>query len=500
MGRRKHRSKGSKLPPLRSSKCNVACEKSTTCDEAKAKEERERRGTTEKTITPDVMRYQKERTECFHQTNDPIGVRSRLMYPLVQPSLFLINSSILSEENESVEDECIELKGLSQHRDLCEALTEIYSSIVLTLSDGSGVQLDADQYRIYRLKLLAILESEVKRSLDLWEKEIILYPRVCRVCRRFSEKLICCAHCGMEFFCEEHGDEHKNWCEEFRVYQRILQLQQKHGYVNPKIPNAHLEMFVAQPEFHFDELMHRIYGSSLYYRQMDCYTYALLSHLCTIPLTALYSMQISCPEWRNRTEWTIHILGAEFQFEGIHLDVWEKLFLHFLPNLQKLHLILIGPELQLPKDVPPRLLSMVPICKKCKSAGRAVIVTFKPEKLYHCLVRDPSQTLATPDLICLFNPGLYRTTGFAGKDTWLETIREFSKTLAPTTITSYTAQEMLWEINRINSVADVEVLLQPCKNPFASVKPDRNFVSDNTNPLIYKNYYITIVKGKSIVL
>lgn len=538
MGRRKHRSKGSKLPALRSSKCNVACGKSTTCDEAKAKEERERRGTTEKTITPDVMRYQKERTDCFHQTNDPIGVRSRLMYPLVQSSL-LINSSILSEEDESVEDECIELKvkprfvfvsslcmvcskksqlfcercqmvsycsimhqtqGLSLHRELCEALTEIHSSIVLTLSDGSGVQLDADQYRIYRLKLLAILESEVKRSLDLWEKEIILYPRVCRVCRRFSEKLICCTHCGMEFFCEEHGDEHKNWCEEFRVYQRILHLQHKHGYVNPKIPNAHLEMFVAQSEFDFDKLMHRIYGNSLYYRQMDCYTYALLSHLCTIPLTALYSMQISCPEWRDRTDWTIHILGAEFQFEGIHLDVWEKLFLHFLPNLQKLHLILIGPELQLPKDIPPRLLSMVQICKKCKSAGRAVIVTFKPEKLYHCLVRDPSQTLATPDLICLYNPGLYRTTGFAGKDTWLETIREFSKTLAPTTITSYTAQEMLWEINRINSVADVEVLLQPCKNPFASVKPDRNFVSDNTNPLIYKNYYITIVKGKSIVL
>ncbi|XP_043600064.1 uncharacterized protein LOC122575315 isoform X5 [Bombus pyrosoma] len=304
MGRRKHRSKGSKLPPLRSSKCNVACEKSTTCDEAKAKEERERRGTTEKTITPDVMRYQKERTECFHQTNDPIGVRSRLMYPLVQPSLFLINSSILSEENESVEDECIELK----------------------------------------------------------------------------------------------------------VKPRFL------------APNGEIEP------------------------------------------------------------------------NGLFIYLARN------SNSKKLHLILIGPELQLPKDVPPRLLSMVPICKKCKSAGRAVIVTFKPEKLYHCLVRDPSQTLATPDLICLFNPGLYRTTGFAGKDTWLETIREFSKTLAPTTITSYTAQEMLWEINRINSVADVEVLLQPCKNPFASVKPDRNFVSDNTNPLIYKNYYITIVKGKSIVL
>lgn len=536
MGRRKHRSKGSNLPS-KTTKCNLACEKPTICDEAKVKDARERTATREKTITDDTC-YKKERPDCFHETNNPIGVRFRLTYPLVQPSLF-VDSSILLNENENEDEECIELsvkprfvfvsslcmvclqkstlfcercrmvsycstthrtQGLSQHRELCEALTEIHSSIVSALSNESGVQLDAEQYRIYRLELLAILECEIKRSLDLWEKEIILYPRVCRVCRRFSEKLGCCTRCGMEYFCKGHEQDHKNWCDEFQVFQRFLHLQHKHGCVDPKIPNAHLEMFVARPEFDLDKLIHQIYGNSLYYRQMDCYTYSILSHLCTIPLTALYSMQASCTEWQDKTDWTIHVLGAEFQFEGINLDVWEKLFLHFLPKLKRLHIILIGPELRLPGGVPLKFLSTVKICNKCKSAGRAVVVSFKPEKLYHNLVRDASENLAAPDLICLYNPGLYRKTGFGGKDTWFETIREFSKTLVPTVITSYTKEEILWEINRVNSVSNVEVLLSPCKNPFASVKPDRNFVSDNINPLIYKNHYIAIVKGKSILL
>ena len=113
--------------------------------------------------------------------------------------------------------------------------------------------------------------------------------------------------------------------------------------------------------------------------------------------------------------------------------------------------------------------------------------------LYH----DAAERLAAPDLICIYNPGLYRKTGFGGRDSWHETIREFCEASVPVAVTSYTKREILWEIARINSVADVEIVLQPRQNPFASVKPDRNFVSDDTDPLIYKNYYLTVVKGKS---
>ncbi|CAL7937308.1 unnamed protein product [Xylocopa violacea] len=383
-------------------------------------------------------------------------------------------------------------QGLAKHGELCVPLGEIRASIASISRD-----LDPEEYRVYRLELLARLESRIARPLELWEKEIVLYPRVCRLCRRFSEKEICCADCGMEIFCAEHSDEHKTWCEQFQVYQRFLFLQRNHDdCVAPKIPNVRERMFVASAERSFDELMRKLYGNwSKYYREMDCYTYCTLSHMCTIPLTALYSMQISCPEWESKLEWTVHVVGAEFEFEGVNLRVWEKLFLHFLPNLRRLRLVLIGPELRLPSGVPRELLSTVKVCNACQAAGKTVRVSFKPETLYHEFVsRDE------PDLICAFNPGLYRKTGFAGRDTWFETIRVFCGKSVPVAVTSYTADEMLWEIARINSVANVEVLLEPRQNPYASIKPDRNFVTDNSNPLIYKNYHIVVIKGKSVLL
>lgn len=383
-------------------------------------------------------------------------------------------------------------QGSTKHGELCEPLNEIRSSMASTLSDGS--RLDAEQYRVYRLKLAAFLESRIGRPLQLWEREIVLYPRVCRSCRCFGEKSICCSRCGMEYFCEEHAGEHENWCAQFQILQRVLLFQHRYGWVDPKIPNEYRQISIIRPDLDLDRLLFEIYGDRCtYYRNMDTYTYSTLSQLCTIPLTALYSTQTCCTEWGDKIEWTIHLVGAEFQFEGMNLRVWEKLFLHFLPNLKKLRLILIGPELRLPSGVPPKLLSAVPLCKKCKSTGRAVIVTFKPETLYH----EASERLVAPDLICVYNPGLYRRTGFGGKDSWLETIREFCKASVPVTVTSYTKREILWEIARISSVADVRVVLQPRENPFASVKPDRNFVSDDTDPLIYKNYYLTIVRGES---
>ncbi|OAD56483.1 hypothetical protein WN48_03170 [Eufriesea mexicana] len=547
MGRKKHRSKKNNLS-LRKSRDNAVCEKSTIRNVPRTDEEAIESNETRKgTLTDDKCLKKETIDHLAGISNGPIDVRSRLTYPLVlndSSKLSLNESNRGDDDGNDVnddgdsEEESVELnvkprfvfvsslcavclaksrlfcercrmvsycckihrtQGSLEHGKLCETLTEIRWSIVSMLSNESGVQLDAEQYRVFRLKLLGIFESKIGRSLDLWEREIILYPRVCRICRRFSEKLICCTYCGMEYFCEGHDGEHKNWCEEFRILQRFLFLQHKYGYIDVKIPNVYREMLVARPEFGFNELMYEIYGDCWYYRKMDCYTYSTLSHLCTIPLTALYSMQISSPEWKNKVDCTIHMLGAEFQFEGINLHVWERMFLHFLPNLKKLCLILIGPELRLPKGVPHKLLSTVKVCKKCKSTGRAVVVSFKQEMLYHDLIRDTSECLSKPDLICVYNPGLYRKTGFEGKDTWLETIKEFCKTSIPVTVTSYTEDEMHWEITRINSIADIEILLQPYRNPFSSVKPDRNFVSDDTNPLIYKNYYIAIVKGKTIL-
>lgn len=544
MSGRKHRNKR-KGSRVRTSKSDPVCAKSTTCYRTKTAIETVAQETREINRSIDDESWKNGTFPRGHEAVVPFGVRSRLTYPLLR--LFLLKkstpSTIETEDEDKEEDEdegesveldvrprfifvsslcaiCLEkstllcescrmvsycstlhrTQGTAKHRNLCDALAAIRSLVEQMLSGESRVQLDAEQYRAYRVQLLTILESKVGRPLELWEREIVLYPRVCRTCRRFGDKLVRCTDCCMEYFCEEHRTKHVEWCEEYQVFRRYLFLQHRHGSVEPKIPNARRHTSTALANMNFDGVMREIYGNSTYYREMDCYTYSVLSHVSTIPLTTLYAMQTCCPSWQDKVEWTVHVIGAEFQFEGMNLHVWEKLFLHFLPNLKLLRLILVGPELRLPVGVPAKLLSQVKLCTRCKSNGRAVVVSFHPEKLYHEMTRDPSRRVDEPDLICAFNPGLYRKTGFAGKDTWFETMREFLKGVTPVVITAYTADEMLWELARVKSAADVEILMQPRRNPFASIKPDRNFVSDDTNPLIYKNYHVSIVGGKSALL
>ena len=230
---------------------------------------------------------------------------------------------------------------------------------------------------------------------------------------------------------------------------------------------------------------------------MDCHTYATLSYITTVPLTTLFAIQKSYKNWKTKKDFSVHIIGAEFHFECWNLRIWEKVFLHYLPALTSLTLTFTGPELQVPQ-VLVELLEQVKICTQCRTSGRSINVTFNQEKLYH-EVNNDSTGLNNPDVICLFNPGLYRDTGFNGRDTWPLTIRKFCEKNIPVVITSYTEKEIPQDIQRIKSVSDVEVVLEPQKNPFAALKPDRNFVSDDSVPLMYKNHFITIIKGKSSI-
>ncbi|KAG7198278.1 hypothetical protein KM043_005681 [Ampulex compressa] len=453
----------------------------------------------------------------------PIDIHDRLTYPLVPPS------GVRQPEEDSDEEEHVELnfwprsifvsslclicmerskilcescgmvsycsakhekQGFEKHRELCKVLKET-SFVERSLPKVEA--LTADEYRLYRFQQVGFLQIKIGRPLEMWEKEVVLYPRVCRVCRAFSKELNSCPSCGVETTCELHSKEHEAWCEEFRVFRRCVLMQYQHGYVNPEIANVHPKEPLALPD-NFDRLIAQIYGRSPYYLNMDCHTYSTLSHMSTIPLTALYSMQISYPNWRDMDNFAIHVIGAEFQFECLNLIVWEKFFLHFLPNLKTLTLRFVGPEMGLP-SVPMRLLTKVKICSACKSSRRAINVTFHPGKFYHDVANR--ERLEKPDLVCLFNPGLYRETGFEGKDTWPRTIKEFCEARAPVTVTSYTKHEIPRDMLRIRSICDIEIVLEPRRNPFASLKPDRNFISEETAPLIYKNYCMAIVKGKS---
>jgi splicing suppressor protein 51 len=66
----------------------------------------------------------------------------------------------------------------------------------------------------------------------------------------------------------------------------------------------------------------------------------------------------------------------------------------------------------------------------------------------------------------------------------------------PIVVTSYTEVELPLDLERMRDLQEVEIELKPQRNPFASLRPERNFVSDDVAPLIYKNYYVGVARGR----
>lgn len=357
--------------------------------------------------------------------------------------------------------------------------------------------LTPEEFRGFRLGLLQIIQETLQRPLELWEREMLLFPRLCRICHAF-EDLDRCPNCLMEYYCIDnplHSKSHEDYCQQFNIYRRILEIMNskffkgstQQIFSSPKIPmiqstNARVVLT------NFDEFLFMLYKSATKkdYDKLDCASYASLSVTATPSLTVLHALE-SINFWQKADcqNLTIHIIGAELQFECADFGCWEKLFLHTLPTVKKIRLELCGPELKIPEDLESAI-KRPTLCHECSLQHRQMEIVLHCKKLYHQI-----NFTVLPDVVCLFNPGLYRVTGYAGNDTWPQTIRKFCDYSKPIIVTSYTEIELPLELERISKEyqqGKIKVEIEPRKNPFASLKPERNFISDDDAPLIYKNF------------
>jgi mitochondrial splicing suppressor protein 51 len=86
---------------------------------------------------------------------------------------------------------------------------------------------------------------------------------------------------------------------------------------------------------------------------------------------------------------------------------------------------------------------------------------------------------------------------YNNKDPWPAAINCILKRRVPFLVTSYTITEMHRELCRIKECAEYNynVMIDPKNNSFASVRPDRNFISDDEMPLLFKNYCYLLLCG-----
>jgi len=381
------------------------------------------------------------------------------------------------------------------HKDLCKVISKICKQNSMTNLFGKAVGISPDEYRYYRSHCINKCEKELGRELYLWEKEMICFPQVCHTCYESdTQKLTACQKCHHVSYCKlSHlKTDHDIWCKEFQVYRDITLHQCHHGIIQPLLPDTSLQQYAPLT----GDMKTFLLNTNTVGEKSELHRLNLvaLSDIATCPLTVLFSLQ-QCNFHLETTETlTIHLVGAEMQFEVETLQKWELFLLHLIPSLTMLKVVFIGPKLKTESKF-IQTLGKNKTCMKCNTVGRMVIYEFW-RTLYHKFVM--SLDYQKPDLICAFNAGLYRLTDFEGKDTWSPTIKVMLKEPdIPVVVTEYTQKELPFDIQRTQNIVDsLEIITPPTRNPFASLKPSLNFLSEETVPVIFKNFYISILQGK----
>lgn len=245
------------------------------------------------------------------------------------------------------------------HKHLCIAMQEIAKKRGGHVYHNAKVLSD-DEYRNLRVHTMNMCQTMLKRPLQPFEREILLFPRLCYspLCREWKQQsLVNCKSCGQVAHCIEHPehlpDSHPKWCKYFALYQKMVTQQKKFGRIDPSLPG---KIYQKQYELagNMDLVLKELYKTNPMLKN-DC-LYASITQLATAPLTAYFATQVSKLEIGET--FVIHLIGAELQFEADTLDKWETFFLHLAPQLNELKIVFIGPELNA-ENLPLEVLSRI---------------------------------------------------------------------------------------------------------------------------------------------
>uniref|UniRef100_A0A1I8NTR0 MYND-type domain-containing protein n=1 Tax=Stomoxys calcitrans TaxID=35570 RepID=A0A1I8NTR0_STOCA len=379
----------------------------------------------------------------------------------------------------------------AEHRPLCSALRKVAAEISGGHIFDKCSDMTPDQFRSYRIVTIRNASSILQRPLTATEQEVILFPRLCMhvKCRKFEFKALQdCADCGMvSYCCDDHVvAEHKKWCTAYHLFKELIIFQEKFGRLDPGLPSKVLKETPTMCN-NTKEVFLKL-GLDI---PDNCCEYAALTQISTGPLTAWYALKAT-QQLNSHEDLTIHLIGAEIEFEVDVLNKWELFFLHITHTVKNLNVVFVGPELN-PNNISFDQLKKTKCCKACRKNERTVKYFFEPH-IYHDFRKR--KNFVTPNLVCFFNAGLYRSTGYKMEDTWPDTIKVTSDLNVPVVVTAYTEYELPLDMERFEEECgrELKIVQKPEENPFSSTRPERNFISDDEAPLMYKNYFCFVVE------
>ena len=235
------------------------------------------------------------------------------------------------------------------HKDFCQNISYLKqtSDNRDTYDDEEGQDRLINKEHIdTKVNLIYLMETFMKRKLEPYENEIIEYSKVCEVCQEGDPNLLkSCTGCPQANFCKDHENDpaHEKFCP---LYMSCFKLDY-YAIIFQECPTPRMMEFTPEnPEItplpnSMEEYLDIFYKPRTDTNIPDEDVKIYVSQHFTRPLTLICAMKKI--NFKPRSELIIHIIGANRREEKSTLE-WEILF-HWLPQLLKLKVMLIGPEL-----------------------------------------------------------------------------------------------------------------------------------------------------------
>lgn len=359
----------------------------------------------------------------------------------------------------------------------------------------------------FRNSLILTASVNLKRKLEVYEQEILRYPRVCEVCRDSKAgALACCPNCNSVFYCSaEHKDQdaerHQKYCKYFLLLLECDRVESEDGVQDLPFPIHVDTVYRNLPDKIMTLLNPQLQRDSA--APLDPKSVTMITERLSYPLSLLYAIQNVGLGSENTalhdiTSMTVHVVGAKSFTELLGIIRWEYM-VHRLPALRTLRMVFIGPELLTDNtteahDIPDHILddSCGTMCDQCKSQQRTIVY----EMVNSCYDEfNKAPHYSKPDVVVAYNCGFHEHQG--SESTWTPSLPLLvSDPTVPVVFTSYNAHEASLDLKAMQEATDVKILMAPHKNPFSSLRPYREVEVEipDAEPVHFWNQYITCVR------
>lgn len=376
---------------------------------------------------------------------------------------------------------------LVKHKSFCKVIT--YLEKICTVEMENLIN-----DRLFYLSIVVHYWRErMKRHIFQGEFNIITYRRFCVVCNARNCPFQCQV-CLSEFYCsvehqKTHKSKHKTYCLLLKVNFDLLLFNSKNAISVPLFTAITMRKDLKKFPKDLMKLIEIFVGESYVvfkqYISDVCESVSLIDLFAPAAniLFGLEKAKLLKNRKLRKTKLVVHIVGADAVEESWNWGFFMEFIFHWIKNLKKLTVVVIGPEVKPLK----KILNQSDVCGLCKiSTSNAICLSVS--KFYHNVDK-----VVKPDIIVGFNCGIFLFPS------WIESIPRLLKYKGvPLLLTDYTLDYITKDLHTVrnNTPKKIKIVVNPQENPFSCVSPERSFDVRRNPPVHFKNAFLTLIVPK----